>query len=194
MKIKSVKIKTAAAALIIAMLAVGCGGREITLFETPPTPDFEHDTPVGEITSQAEVDQDFVFNMKSVSKIELYGATYMRTNSGTVVIELLSSDAEDIRDESAVTEPVAVWEMPAENFEDNTIVTLETDSATIYYSNANKGLLGKRGLIRITSPNGEPGSSVTFWTTQDNLYDEGAIRIGGYKQYNDLWFQIYGIK
>jgi len=181
------------------IMLTACGNNTTgALIDEVPIPDFAHDTPVGEITSSAMVDQNFVSPFSKIDSIDLYGATYMRENTGTVEVSIYTSG--DKSDETIRTKEVsdllliANWKLDASAFEDNTLISLLVDDADTYEESYNKKLKGKECLIVISSPDCEAGSSVTFWSTQEDVYEDGCVRIGGYEQYNDLWFNVYGTK
>lgn len=181
------------------LTACGSGtSKSVKLIEDVPTPDFAHDTPVGEITSMAVVDQNFVSNCNSIEAIELFGATYIRENEGTVLVSLYMVDEapdENIRNlEYDDYKLIAQWQIDASKMEDNTLVSLKVAEANIYKADVNTKLKDKPCLISITSPDSKPGSSVTFWTTQEDVYPNGCVRITGFEQYNDLWFNVHGSK
>ena len=203
MKNKLVYIITCIA--LAALVLSGCGKQEeVILVQNLTTLDFAHDTPVGEITQDSSADQTFISNCDNITSIDLYGATYMRQNSGTVEVTIYTTSDSDIRAiENEKLQKIAKWTLDAAQFEDNKIITLNVDEAeandslVISYEinpKANKGLLGKQCMIKLSSPDCKPGSSVTFWTTQEDVYPDGCVRIGGYEWYNDLWFQVYGLK
>lgn len=174
---------------LIGCVICGCASKEPSpLFDTPQTPDFEHDTPVGEITSENTVYQTFISSFNTIDRLELYGATYKRENVGTVRIEIFASDLENIK-EAADNDLISVasWDLDVSNFEDNTVITLDAVS-----NSQVPKLSNKHCMIKISSNDCVPGSAITFWTTQENFYPDGAVNIGGYDQYNDLWFNVYG--
>lgn len=182
-------IKSLIISSLVIVLISGCGKAD-SFPETPPTPDFAHDTPVGEITKDAKVSQTFICECSSIASIDLYGATYMRENTGTVNITIYSASSNDSDDISkadlSTLNEVCSSTLNMSEFEDNTLINIPFDDTS-----NNSNLKNKTCLIVISSPDGEPGSSVTFWTTQDDLYQDGHLSLQGYPQYNDLWFVIH---
>lgn len=160
---------------------------------------FEVDYPVGQITKDVTVTQNFINKTNSIVTLDLLGATYKRDNTATVDIELLVED-----------ESLAHWSVASEEFEDNVVMefvlgdesaasdfSLDSDEKNLFYADMvngelNSNLVGKECKIIISSKDGEPDLSPTFWMTEDNNYPDGCLNIAGYDQYNDLWFQVYG--
>ena len=190
--IKKICVNIIVVTSCILMIACGEAKGSTALIENLQIPDFAHDTPTGEITADALVKQNFVSHVNEISQIELYGATYMRTNKGLVNITLTDSQ----------NTLIASWQLEASQFMDNTKISLDMNGDAHIGENAitgagivditkNKKLKGKELAITISSPDGIPGSSVTFWTTQEDVYPDGCVNIGGYDWYNDLWFNVY---
>lgn len=182
-------------ALIISSSLLLCSCEQTSdvqsMFEDLKVPDFELDYPVGEINQSNIVTQNFISPFDSLSSLELYGATYKRQNKGTVDICLyVSQDNTPIRemniDDLAL---IYSWSLNAEDFEDNTLISLPIDASSL-----NHKLKGHECLITISSSDSVSGEAVTFWSTPDDYYPEGCLQISGFDQYNDLWFNIKGYK
>ena len=181
---KALLIFLLAAALSIALAGCGAGGNdEIVLIDDMAQVDFDIDYPVGQITRDVTVTQSFVSNSDVITQLWLFGATYMRDNTATIEVAL------DLTDDSGVpVTSIARWTIDSSGMEDNSIIKLDVDPA----GPDNHDLCGKSCLITITSPNGEPELSPTFWMTEEDVYPDGSLSINGYAQYNDLWFQVTG--
>ena len=165
---------------------------------------FEVDYPVGQITRDVTVSQDFISGTDSLVALDLLGATYKKDNTATIQVTLSVEEGEEFKD-------IAKWSLDSSVMEDNTVMEfvladevgnvpdgLDTDEKMVFYteqldSSLNHELAGRRCMITISSPDGEPDLSPTFWMTEDNNYPDGCLNIAGYDQYNDLWFQIYGV-
>lgn len=199
MKIKN-RLCVIAALFETAFLLTACGAKqEIKLIEELPTVNFDVDSPVGQITKDVVVTQSFISNCNEITSLQIYGATYIRENTATVKVRILLPD--EIGQEDGTE--LACFFIDSSKMEDNTIISLPmTDSAeksacvkeVTVQADINKKLAGKPCLIEITSPDGEPNMSPTFWMTQDDIYADGALSVAGFEQYNDLWFQVEGIK
>lgn len=161
---------------------------------------FEVDYPVGQITKDVTVTQDFVSGTDSLTALDLLGATYTRENTATIQVSLSKEDGTVISSwsfDSADMEDNTVIEFVAAKEDDGLPEGLDTDDKTVIFADnvdeaANDGLDGEKCIITISSPDGEPDKSPTFWMTEDDNYPDGCLNIAGYDQYNDLWFQIYG--
>ena len=180
-------IKSVCAALFLCMLT-GCGGSDsadggIMLIDEMAQIDFDIDYPVGQITKEVTVTQDFISNANVLKQIWLYGATYMRENTATIQVRLYHGDTPGEAD----TVMLAEWTIDSSTMEDNSIIKLDVPE-----SEKNTGLSGEHCLIEISSPDGEPDLSPTFWMTEEDVYPDGHLGISGYEQYNDLWFQVVG--
>ena len=178
-------IKSFCAAAILALLT-GCGSGSaddgITLIDEMSQIDFDIDYPVGQITKEVTVTQDFISNADVISQVWLYGATYMRENTATIKVRLYHGTPDET-DASMLAE----WTIDSSTMEDNSIIKLDVPD-----SEKNTGLTGEHCLIEISSPDGEPDLSPTFWMTEEDVYPDGHLGISGYEQYNDLWFQVVG--
>ena len=173
-------------ALILCQLS-GCGGEganndTILLIDEMAQIDFDIDYPVGQITKGVTVTQDFISNADKLVRIWLYGATYMRDNTATVDIRLYHCGESD--DDGTL---IAEWSVDSSTMEDNSIIKLDVPE-----SEQNAALSGERCMIEISSPDGEPDLSPTFWMTEEDAYPDGHLGINGYEQYNDIWFQVEG--
>ena len=164
-----------------AMALTACGSSSgtdgILLIDEMAQIDFDIDYPVGQITSGVIVTQDFISNADTIKQVWLYGATYMRDNTATVEVRLY------VNDDKLLTS----WTIDSAQMEDNSIIKLDVPA-----SDLNTGLNGAHCLIEISSPDGEPDLSPTFWMTEENVYPDGHLSINGYQQYNDIWFQVVG--
>ena len=196
------------------LLLSGCGSSASSaLIPALKTPDFDHDYPVGEITDMALVGQSLTCPFSEPQVLVLYGATYMRSNTGTVSISF-SKDGDDSNT------PLFLWEIDCAQMSDNTPLLLYFDPSYASDTALTDTLSGMSGLgsdsvsealtvlpttfssktalkkqacrIEISSPDCFAGNAVTFWTTPEDCYEDGALSIGGYEQYNDLWFQLIG--
>ncbi len=174
----------------MALFLTSCGS--VKLMGGMGRIDFDIDYPVGQITRDVTVTQDFISNASSITQIWLYGATYKRDNTATVDIRLyrdtisadISSDGKG--DDSRL---LASWTLDSAEMEDNKIIKLDVPASDI-----NAELKGVHCIITISSPDGEPELSPTFWMTEEDVYPDGHLVINGYEQYNDLWFQVMGRK
>ena len=178
--------------IILSLFLSSCSFGRIKLLGGIGKIDFDIDYPVGQITKDVVVSQDFVSNAPVISQIWLYGATYKRDNTATVDIRLYKDTVPSDLNEDGSGDGsllLASWSLDSSEMEDNTIIKLDVPESEI-----NTGLEGTRCLIVISSPDGEPEKSPTFWMTEEDVYEDGHLVINGYEQYNDLWFQVMGRK
>mgnify|MGYP006988832880 CR=1 FL=1 len=168
---------------VVLTACVAGGSGETVLIDDMAQVDFDIDYPVGQITRDVTVTQGFVSNSDVITQLWLFGATYMRDNTATIEVALDLTD-----DSGAPVTPIARWTLDSSEMEDNSIIRLDVDPA----GSDNHDLHGKSCLITITSPDGEPELSPTFWMTEEDVYPDGNLSINGYAQYNDLWFQVTG--
>lgn len=194
-----------AAVLLLTSCGSGSGTDGILLIDEMAQIDFDIDYPVGQITSGVVVTQDFISNSDTIRQIWLYGATYMRDNTATVDVKLYAagngseagagSDNADASGTADIDTPFDIdnsrlltsWTIDSAEMEDNTIIKLDVPASEV-----NTALNGTRCLIEISSPDGEPDLSPTFWMTEEDVYPDGHLSINGYQQYNDIWFQVVG--
>jgi len=173
-------------------------GEDTELIDNLPEVNFDVDYPVGQITSGVCVSQSFISNCDVIDAVSLYGATYTRDNTATVDVELLYGDTDD-------ENVIAKWKLDSSLMSDNTVINLPLSeeitegvdaciSAIEYNADVNTDLSDVPMKIRISSPDGMPDKSPTFWMTEENIYEDGCLNVAGYDQYNDLWFQIFGKK
>lgn len=163
------------------------------LIEELPEVNFDVDYPVGQITAGVTVSQKFISVTDQINSISLYGATYTRDNTATVNVELLNQEEQII----------ATWVIDSSLMQDNQIILLPVGEygetvdkcvmSTTCDEKINRDLKGKELMIRISSPDGQPDLSPTFWMAEENIYADGCLNVAGYDQYNDLWFQVEGI-
>ncbi|MCR5595438.1 MAG: hypothetical protein K6G12_06295 [Lachnospiraceae bacterium] len=187
---------------ILALTGCGAAGGpdEIELIDEMSQIDFDIDYPVGQITQGVIVTQDFVSNAPIITQIWLYGATYMRENTATVDVVLFcdkgsapagedetGKDGEKGDSTKDGMTQLATWTIDSSKMEDNSIIKLDVPESEL-----NMDMNGVHCLIEISSPDGEPEKSPTFWMTEEDVYPDGSLGINGYAQYNDLWFQVIG--
>ena len=186
--------------ICLVLYLTGCGGPKfVQLIDDLPEVNFDVDYPVGQITKDVTVTQSFISNCNEIDSIQLYGATYIRQNTATVLVRvLLPEQTGDIQGKE-----LARFTLDSALMQDNSIIELalgdgaEQDPCVVEVvcdKTLNTKLSGKPCLIEITSPDGEPDLSPTFWMTEDDIYADGVLSVGGFEQYNDLWFQVKGMK
>ena len=186
--------------IFMVLCMTGCGGsKPVQLMDHLPEVNFDVDYPVGQITKDVTVTQSFISNCNKIDSIQLYGATYIRQNTATILVKiLLLEQVGDTRGKE-----IAEFTLDSALMQDNSIVELFLEDAaeqdpcvveTVCDKTLNVNLSGKPCLIEITSSDGEPDLSPTFWMTEEDIYADGVLSVGGFEQYNDLWFQVKGVK
>ena len=188
--------------IMVAMLMLGgCGksSEQVALIDSLPEIDFDTDYPVGPITPGITITQSFVSGCDEITDFELYGATYKRQNTAILEVRLM------VLEEAGQTEgaELAHFTIDSSKMEDNAVITFalnadKENSSCIIDSNIdatlNKKLMNRPCLIEITTSDGIPDECPTLWMTEENIYDDGAFGMDGYEMYNDLWFQVNGMR
>lgn len=134
-------------------------------------------TPVGEITKEKTVSQSFICS-GYLSSIRLMGATYARTNHGTLHIELIDDETNEL---------IQAWDLKAINFADNSWFTVNVDNPEAHDNKSNH-----RYRIDISSDDSTEGDALTLWRTQTDRYKKGTLVINGTACDGDLQMEISG--
>lgn len=188
---------------LCGIILTGCNLGKTKLIRKVPSVKTQVDYPVGQITKDVVVAQSFVSNSNVITDVKLFGATYMRDNTANIEIKIYAAPDVTTGDEVITARPetyadydlVAQWNIKSSEMADNEIIALSIEDSVLdeNASKSNNNLLNKRCVLEISSPDGEPDMSPTFWMAEDDFYDKGCLSIAGYDQYNDIWFQVLGV-
>ncbi len=129
-----------------------------------PEQNIPSEEPVGEITSQVTVAQEFVSECRgTVTKANLMLATYGRTNTQPVLVRLI-----DMSNNGTIAE----HSFSAQSVADNSWYTIPIPPLS--------GSFGKTYQISISSPESVPGNAITIWSSQNgNHYLDGHAVLNG---------------
>lgn len=129
-----------------------------------------------ELIAGAVVEQTFTAEIQRLEQIDVQWGTYYRTNAGTVLLELV-----DLRDSSVLLSGAF----------DAAAIT-EGGMTTLTAEEPMEGLYKVPLLLRITSPDCQPGSaSSPLMNTQDTLED-GSLALNGEPSEGMLCFAVRG--
>jgi hypothetical protein len=132
------------------------------------------EAPIGAIIKGVTIEQEFVALHNKISAIELLVATYNRTNTGDVDVEITNkSDNKN----------VLKTKIKASNFRDNTFYRIELPEM--------QDSKGKLYSIKILSENSKEGDAVTIWASNQDKYLQGKLRINEVDVSKDLKFTIF---
>ncbi|MBS1252792.1 MAG: hypothetical protein MAG451_01834 [Anaerolineales bacterium] len=134
-----------------------------------------HSQPAGEIWGAQTVGQTFVARESSLNRIDVFLATYARTNSGPVAFHL--------RESPDAGHDLATVTFNAADIEDNayrtfTFPPLSNSQAQSYY-------------FFFEATDAKPGNAITVWASPIDSYSDGQAYIAGQPQAGDLHFRTY---
>lgn len=139
--------------------------------ELPPS-----DSGTVELVAGSTVEQSFSVTIQRLERVEVQWGTYYRPNTGTVLMELL-----DLRDGSVLLS----GSFDAAAITEGGLTTLAADEPI-------EGLYQVPLLLRITSPDGQPGSAASpLMNTQDEV-EKGTLVLNGVPASGMLCFAVHG--
>ncbi|MCI9037799.1 MAG: ABC transporter permease [Oscillospiraceae bacterium] len=139
--------------------------------ELPPS-----DSGTVELVAGSTVEQSFSVTIQRLERVEVQWGTYYRPNTGTVLMELL-----DLRDGSVLLS----GSFDAAAITEGGLTTLAADKPI-------EGLYQVPLLLRITSPDGQPGSAASpLMNTQDEV-EKGTLVLNGVPSSGMLCFAVHG--
>ena len=139
--------------------------------ELPPS-----DSGTVELVAGSTVEQSFSVTIQRLERVEVQWGTYYRPNTGTVLMELL-----DLRDGSVLLS----GSFDAAAITEGGLTTLAADKPI-------EGLYQVPLLLRITSPDGQPGSAASpLMNTQDEV-EKGMLVLNGVPSSGMLCFAVHG--
>ena len=139
--------------------------------ELPPS-----DSGTVELVAGSTVEQSFSVTIQRLERVEVQWGTYYRPNTGTVLMELL-----DLRDGSVLLS----GSFDAAAITEGGLTTLAADKPI-------EGLYQVPLLLRITSPDGQPGSAASpLMNTQDEV-EKGTLVLNGVPASGMLCFAVHG--
>ncbi|MNP08995.1 hypothetical protein D3C76_1010840 [compost metagenome] len=112
-----------------------------------------------------------------MSGISLFLATYDRRNEGSLSIELIEKESNN---------QIVGKKIDTSNLVDNSYYTLNFGKVD--------NSAGKEYVIRVYSIDSIPGHSVTIWTSDDDIYHDGELKINNVAQQKDLNFMVFDSK
>lgn len=127
----------------------------------------------GELLKNRSFEQTFIAKGKKIKVVGLFLATYIRSNSGHVLMELIDRDGKIL---SRV-------EKSALDLKDNAWADFVVKPPVAVSKNA-------QYKIRLTSLDGAPGNSITWWASPKKSYAEGESRVDGVLQEADFGFRV----
>ena len=129
-----------------------------------------------ELVAGSTVEQSFSVTIQRLERVEVQWGTYYRPNTGTVLMELL-----DLRDGSVLLS----GSFDAAAITEGGLTTLAADEPI-------EGLYQVPLLLRITSPDGQPGSAASpLMNTQDEV-EKGTLVLNGVPASGMLCFAVHG--
>jgi len=133
-----------------------------------------YDTTVGQIVDKVNIKQSFVVEKNNFSEISLLAATYSRINYGQLEILLKKKKTGEV---------VVKKNIKMENLIDNQYINIDfpaiQDSGNLEFE------------ISIQSPKSSNGNSVTFWSSSEDVYKNGALIINGKQVQQDIVFTTF---
>lgn len=128
------------------------------------------DIPIGEITKEIQVEETFLANRNNLSAIQVFFATYNRTNTSNLEFFLFDDSNKMYMNRSISSKEII----------DNSFLHLEFPKIP---NSKNKKF---RLIIK---SDGTAGNSVTIWSTKSSSYQDGELIINGERTGGDLKFQ-----
>ena len=131
-------------------------------------------TPVGEILKGDIIEQIFLMESDILSSISLKFATYGRQNTGTVEVQLIDNDSNNI---------LFTQTLDVSSFMDNSFITLRPEEPI-------KDMKEKTVRIAVSSETGTPGNAVTIWYNADIQNPGQKLYIKGEPAQGTLCFSV----
>ena len=141
---------------------------------TLPGRNIPKEEPVGELTNQVIIAQEFVSECRgTITEVNLMLATYGRTNTHPVLVRLFDMSNNRI---------IAEHSFSAQSVTDNSWYSIPIPPLS--------GSFGKTYQISLSSPESAPGNAITVWSSENgNYYPDGHALINGERIGSDLKFQ-----
>jgi hypothetical protein len=131
------------------------------------------DQPVGEIFGNKKVGQTFLAEANRLNRVDLFLATYARTNTKLVIFHLKE------RPDSA--RDLATQTLSARRIGNNTYHRFQFPSIP--------DSQGKSYYIYLESPESQPGNAITAWYKSEDFYKKGSLFINEVESKGDLAFK-----
>jgi 4-amino-4-deoxy-L-arabinose transferase-like glycosyltransferase len=131
------------------------------------------DVPAGEIVKDSRFTQTFLSDCSGLNEIEVYLATYARTNTSSLGFRLRDSETLQLLAEQYI---------PATELVDNQWHLFKFESQL-----ASKG---KHYQITLLSPDAQPGNAVSVWQSNTDVYPDGEAAVN-HKPVNGDWAVRY---
>lgn len=129
-----------------------------------------------ELVAGSVVEQQFQANIQRLKQIDVQWGTYYRQNAGSVIVELINQ---------RTGETILSQSYDAATIQDGGLTTLTADEPI-------QGLYQEPLLLRITSPDGQPGSSASPLMNMNGQLESGALTLNGVPTPGVLCFTASG--
>jgi hypothetical protein len=169
MKLATIKRGIVPLIIILLFLYVFLGnvGKMVVLINVEGT------STVGEILDSNEISQTFIAPMNNLSGFSVKFGTYARNNSGDITIGIRRNAGGSSIYETTVQ---------ASSIADNQYYDFKFPP--LKYSKGNSY------LIYINSNGGQPGSSLTAYISEEDIYSSGDLFVNGVKRQGELTFKV----
>lgn len=128
---------------------------------------------IGPVTVNTPVEQTFVSEQNGLTKIDLFLATYARTNTSNIYFTISDQHGESVFSKT----------VNASAIRDNSFFSLDFDTI-----NNSKG---KIYTIKITSDAQANDNAITAWASNSDLYTSGNLYLNGSAANFDITFRIF---
>lgn len=170
-------------ALMLILHAALIYDQKISDKDQEPKDVFQVNGDINSIIGEIEKDRDIVQTITGVempiSSVKLVFGTYERENNNILNISFENKDTNEV---------IEKWQVKASEIVNNEDFRLDFEHAIDLEASSTY-------LIRISTPDGEAGNSVTAYKTSRDIYRDGRLFLGGEEQRGDLKFSLcYGTK
>ncbi len=133
--------------------------------------------PTPQITGDTVLTQTFNCYEYNIVDIELMSATYERTNTGTMHIELSVDDT---------GEEICSWDLDVSKLEDNHVFNVAVRDPQKFY------VEDRKCRLTVTCPGAQEGNAVSLYYVDRDCYDGGELMINGEATGGDLYMLMTG--
>jgi hypothetical protein len=129
--------------------------------------------PAGEIFGSHTVTQSFKADSNKLARIQVYLATFARTNTSTLRIDLENSDQSLIYTKT----------IPSSPLKDNSFFSFDFPAIS---NSANRIF-----WLKLSSKDAKTGNAITAWMSKVNIYPKGKLLVQGVPQTGDLILRLW---